>query len=167
CLQAGMDDYVAKPIEPQELIGTIEKWTRSCDPNEATVGRKETVADGSLPVIPIDLEAALDRFDGDKEFLTNMLQEFLDSASGQLETLKKAVEREDAELIEREAHSIKGAAGNLGATGIADVSLKLELLGRKANLSGASEVIAKLKTEFKRLEEYVHQSLKVESEVKS
>ncbi|MGB2981828.1 MAG: PAS domain S-box protein [Candidatus Zixiibacteriota bacterium] len=167
CLQAGMDDYVAKPIEPQELLDTIERWTRSCDPNEATVGRKETVADGSLPVIPIDLEAALDRFDGDKEFLTNMLQEFLDSAFGQLETLKKAVEREDAELIEREAHSIKGAAGNLGATGIADVSLKLELLGRKANLSGASEVIAKLKTEFKRLEEYVHQSLKVESEVKS
>ncbi|MGB7060939.1 MAG: PAS domain S-box protein [Candidatus Zixiibacteriota bacterium] len=167
CLQAGMDDYVAKPIEPQELIGTIEKWTGSCDPNEPTVGRKETVADGSRPVIPIDLEAALDRFDGDKEFLTNMLQEFLDSASGQLETLEKAVEREDAELIEREAHSIKGAAGNLGATGIADVSLKLELLGRKADLSGGNEVIARLKTEFKRLEKYVHQSFQVQSEVKA
>ena len=119
------------------------------------------------PGIPIDLEAALDRFDGDMEFLRKMLQEFLDSASKQLETLEEAAKRGDAELIEREAHSIKGAAGNLGATGIADVSLRLELLGRKTDLSGAHEVIARLKTEFKRLEKHVHQSFKVETEVKS
>ncbi len=167
CLQAGMDDYVAKPIEPQELLGTIEKWTRSCDSNEATVGRKESGTHQLPPGIPIDLEAALDRFDGDNEFLEKMLQEFVESAPKQLEMLEGAIKKGDAKLVEREAHSIKGAAGNLGATGIADVSLRLELLGRKTDLSGAHEVIVRLKTEFKRLEEYVHQSLKVESEVKS
>ena len=167
CLQAGMDDYVAKPIEPQELLGTIEKWTRSCDSNEATVGRKESGTHQLPPGIPIDLEAALDRFDGDNEFLEKMLQEFVESAPKQLEMLEGAIKKGDAKLVEREAHSIKGAAGNLGATGIADVSLKLELLARKTNLTGTNHVIARLKTEFKRLEEYVHQSLKVESEVKS
>ncbi len=167
CLQAGMDDYVAKPIEPQELLGTIEKWTRSCDSNEATVGRKESGAHQLPSGIPIDLEAALDRFDGDNEFLEKMLQEFVESAPKQLEMLEGAIKKGDAKLVEREAHSIKGAAGNLGATGIADVSLRLELLGRKTDLSGAHEVIARLKTEFKRLEKHVHQSLKVESEVKS
>ena len=167
CLQAGMDDYVAKPIEPQELLGTIEKWTRSCDSNEATVGRKESGTHQLPPGIPIDLEAALDRFDGDNEFLEKMLQEFVESAPKQLEMLEGAIKKGDAKLVEREAHSIKGAAGNLGATGIADVSLKLELLARKTNLTGTNHVIARLKTEFKRLEEYVHQSLKVENEVKS
>jgi two-component system sensor histidine kinase/response regulator len=119
------------------------------------------------PGIPIDLEAALDRFDGDNEFLEKMLQEFVESAPKQLEMLEGAIKKGDAKLVEREAHSIKGAAGNLGATGIADVSLKLELLARKTNLSGTNHVIAKLKTEFKRLEEYVHQSFQLQSEVKA
>ena len=111
CLQAGMDDYVAKPIEPQELLGTIEKWTRSCDSNEATVGRKESGTHQLPPGIPIDLEAALDRFDGDNEFLEKMLQEFVESAPKQLEMLEGAIKKGDAKLVEREAHSIKGAAG--------------------------------------------------------
>ena len=76
-------------------------------------------------------------------------------------------EKGDAGLIEREAHSMKGAAGNLGAEAIADVSLKLELLGRGTDLSGAGEVVARLRTEFERLEKYVGQSLQVKSEVKS
>jgi two-component system sensor histidine kinase/response regulator len=162
-----MDDYLAKPIEPQELFDAIAKWTGASDPQETTVGRGQAATDQSPPNIPVDLKAALDRFDGDREFLGSMLQEFLDSASGQLKTLEKAAKRGDAGLIEREAHSIKGAAGNLGAKPIADVSLKLELLGRKGDLSGADEVVTRLRTEFKRLEEYVNQTLQVESEVKS
>ena len=167
CLQAGMDDYLAKPIEPQELFDAIAKWTGASDPQETMVGRGESGVGQSTPHLPIDLKAALDRFDGDQEFLRDMLLEFLDSASGQLKTLEKAAARGDAGLIEREAHSIKGAAGNLGAAAIADVSLKLELLGRKADLSAADQVVARLRTEFKSLEEYVHQTLQVKSEVKS
>jgi two-component system sensor histidine kinase/response regulator len=167
CLQAGMDDYVSKPIEPQNLFDTIARWTKASDPQEATVGRGESGTSQSPSDFPIDLKAALERFDGDREFLQEMLREFLACASGQLKTLKKAAESGDAGLIEREAHSIKGAAGNLGAKAIADVSLKLELLGRKSELSAAGEVVARLKTEFKRLEKYVGQSLQVTSEVKS
>jgi len=167
CLQAGMDDYISKPIEPQELFDTIEKWAKSSVRKKAITGQEGSEKDKLVKYIPIDLETALSRFDGDKKFFREMLQEFLKHAPEQLKTLGDAAKKGNAELVEREAHSIKGAAGNLGAKGIAHLSLKLELLGRTGNLAGAQEMIGNLRTEFEHLEEYIHQWFKVESALKS
>jgi two-component system sensor histidine kinase/response regulator len=171
CFQAGMDDYIAKPIEPQELLDTINKWIKSQDfkkdfpPAASHVsppqGEEDIPTCSELGDV-IDLEATLRRFDGDKEFLKEMLEEFLNYAPKQIETLAKGIETGDAKVVEREAHSLKGAAGNLGAQHIADLSLELELLGREKDLAGSKEIIDNLKGELKRLEEYFNQSFKEE-----
>jgi len=70
-------------------------------------------------------------------------------------------------MVEREAHRLKGAAGNLSAKRLAELALKLELLGRTGNLAGAEEVINSLRNEYKRLEEYFHQFFMMESALKS
>ncbi len=168
CLQAGMDDYVSKPIEPQELFETIEKWTKSR-------GLKKDLLPFTLhpsPLekekdIPVNFETALDRFGGDKKFFKEMLQEFLEYAPKQLEKLAQAIERGDAKVVEREAHSIKGAAGNLGAKVLADLALQLEILGRTGNLTGAKEIIRKVRTEFDQLEKYISRWLQLEGALKT
>jgi two-component system sensor histidine kinase/response regulator len=66
------------------------------------------------------------------------------------------VRKRDAKVVERAAHSLKGAAGNLSAKRIAELALKLELLGRAGDLKGADQLIINLKTEFKRLEKYIN-----------
>jgi two-component system sensor histidine kinase/response regulator len=156
CLAGGMDDYVSKPIEPQELLDAIRKWVGQADESqERTVGVKpndDTRESGPA----VDFEAVLnDRFEGNRGFLSQMLREFLDYAPGQLERMNRAVEKADAKTVETEAHSLKGAAGNLGAGRIAELSLDLELAGRTCRLHGASALIEGLKVELKRMKECV------------
>jgi signal transduction histidine kinase/CheY-like chemotaxis protein/HPt (histidine-containing phosphotransfer) domain-containing protein len=182
CLQAGMDDYISKPIEPQELFAAIEKWTKpggikkDLSPQKSELALSEhTVRQahrpeqsrGIEPVEPIDLESALLRFDGDKEFFKEMLQEFLSYVPKQLEKLAEAIKTDDAKVAEKEAHSLEGAAGNLGAKPMADLALQLELLGRTGDFAGAKKIIGNLKTELTRLGEYYNQSFKEQIALKS
>ncbi len=168
CLAGGMDDYVSKPIEPQELLDAIKKWVASADESqERTVGvRVNDHPQAPGPVV--DFEAVLnDRFEGDRGFLSEMLREFLDYAPGQLERLNRAVEKADAKTVETEAHSLKGAAGNLGAGRVAELSLDLELAGRTGKLRGASALVEGLQVELKRMKECVDNWLREHVGVKS
>jgi two-component system sensor histidine kinase/response regulator len=169
CLQAGMDDYISKPIEPQELFDAIEKWTKSQDSEKDLLPQKSELAlsEHIEPVEPIDLESALRRFEGDKEFFKEMIQEFSSYVPKQLEKLAEAIKTGEAKVVEREAHSLKGAAGNLGAKPMADLALRLEFLGRRGDFAGAKEMIGDLKAELKRLEEYSNRSFKGEIALKS
>jgi two-component system sensor histidine kinase/response regulator len=184
CLQAGMDDYISKPIEPQELFHAIDKWTKSHDSEKdltpftlhlSPLKEEKDIPTGSEivettcgePVEPIDLESALRRFDGDKDFFKEMLQEFLSYAPKQLEKLAEAIKTGEAKVVEREAHSLKGAADNLGVKPIADIALRLEVLGRTGDLAGAEEIVSNLRTAFEHLEEYIDKSLPREGALRS
>ncbi|MGB3093590.1 MAG: PAS domain S-box protein [Candidatus Zixiibacteriota bacterium] len=153
CLQAGMDDYISKPIEPQVMIDTIEKWAKPYRRRTALPRQGTSPKGDRSKGLPIDLETALLRFDNDRELLRQLLQEFLEAAPEQLGTLDEAVRRGDAKTLQSEAHRLKGAAGNLSARFIADLALKLETSGRNGDMSGAEETIAELRTELKKLEQ--------------
>ncbi len=158
CLQAGMDDYISKPIEPQVMIDTIEKWAKPYRRRTALPRQGRSPKGDRSKGLPIDLETALSRFDNDREFLRQLLQEFLEVAPEQLGTLDEAVRRGDAKTLQSEAHRLKGAAGNLSARFIADLALELETSGRNGDLSGAEKTIAELRTELKKLQEYLNAS---------
>ena len=85
----------------------------------------------------------------------------------QLKALEEAMKKGDTRMVEREAHTIKGAAANLGTQRIGDLSFELELLGRKGDLKGTEKLIADLRTEFKNLKEYIEISLPREKVMKS
>jgi two-component system sensor histidine kinase/response regulator len=168
CLQAGMDDYIAKPIEPQELFETISKWTGSRGQEK---GPSPLCVLSASPKtgkeVPLDIQIALDRLAGDKELLEEMLEEFIHYAPEQLGKLVEDMKRGDAKAVEAGAHSIKGGAGNLSANAIANLALKLELLGGKGDLAGARTLVDNLRNEFKRLEEYIKEYLPAQGAVKS
>jgi len=161
CLEAGMDDYVSKPIDPQELFDTINRWIKS-------QGQEKDLSSSALRPsppekekdLPIDFETALNRFDGDKEFYKKMLEEFFNYMPKQLEKLSEAVQKGDAKVVEREAHSVKGGAGNLAASSLADSALQVELSARAGDSASAKEMITKLETEFHRLEEYINKTFR-------
>ncbi|MGB8658404.1 MAG: response regulator [Candidatus Zixiibacteriota bacterium] len=159
CLQAGMDDYISKPIDPHEIIRVIEKWTIPSPLSEVIPQGHEPERLDHLQDPPLDLEAALGRLDNDRAFCTEMIQEFLSHVPKQLQILEEAAKKGDAKMVEREAHSLKGAAGNLGARRIAKPALKLELLARTGDLSGAEELIHNLRIEFKYLEKYIQATI--------
>ncbi len=168
CLGVGMNDYISKPIEPQELLGAVKRWAASEDQDETAEEQLQVKNDDAADDTTINLEKTLnDRFDGDRHFFGEMLREFLDYAPNQLETLDQALTKGDATLVERKAHSLKGAAGNLGASRMAELSLNLELAGRTGDLSGAITTVDMLRAELKRMEERVTQWMEKETVLNS
>ncbi len=89
----------------------------------------------------LDLETALERLGGDKEFLIELLQELLQQVEEELPKLKKAIEEQNYDEVRSMAHGLKGAAANLGADKAMEVFLKLEMMGKEQNLDGAPEAL--------------------------
>jgi signal transduction histidine kinase/CheY-like chemotaxis protein len=137
CLAAGMDAYISKPIQPQELYATIARVV----PDAAAPDMQEQ----------LNLGQALDRVGGDRELLREIAGVFLDSYPGQLAELRDAVARRDSRAVQRAAHGLKGAVGNFGARAAAAAAERLELMGRAQDLAGAEAALGELSEALTRL----------------
>ena len=161
CLEAGMNDFVTKPIRPQQLFATIDKWISRDEREDVLPGRVEDKPqEGVVQTQPqaepvVDLKDALDRVGGDKEFYQELLQEFLEYAPAQVENLKQAVEENDTNTAAKEAHTLKGALANLAARDPSAVAYELEMLAKKGELSQAQEPLSRLESSLSQLKRYV------------
>lgn len=88
----------------------------------------------------LDLESALERTMGDKEFLQELFQEFMQSAPNDIATMQSLLNAKDADGVRRLAHRIKGSAGNLSFLKVAAIALRLESAGSENNLA-ISEIL--------------------------
>jgi len=163
CIASGMDDYTPKPINPQEVLEKIEKWTgaeRSAPAAETAseVSGKDQLPDSKEETQPLDFEKALERAMGDKEFLKMLLEGFIQELPGQIESIKAAIAGADASGLTEEAHKIKGAAANLSACEISEAAKSLEEIGRSRNMDGADQMFSVLVKESKRLAEYMERA---------
>jgi CheY-like chemotaxis protein len=172
CLEAGMDDYLSKPINPQQMFDTIKKWVKSklddssvneeVSENDNIVKAQETPKAASLKEddpagSPVDMKAAMTRFGDDREFFKDMVQEFLNYVPEQMEMLEEALQSKDVSAVQKNAHSIKGAAGNLSAKKIFSLALSLENNGRDSDCLEAPPVLEDLKTEILHLKQFVEE----------
>jgi signal transduction histidine kinase/CheY-like chemotaxis protein/HPt (histidine-containing phosphotransfer) domain-containing protein len=155
CLDSGMDDYIAKPIRPSELLDMVEKWIQE-NPSEADGTSDLDIPDPSV----LDMGDALERFDGDREFFGEVLEDFLESGSVQVRILEQAVRDGDYERLEREAHSLKGAAANLSASRLSKIALELEIMGRTHSLDGAESRIRDIEREIESIQRLVLEPMK-------
>ena len=130
CLRAGMDGYLSKPLDPLLLRAVIE--------DEAAVG-------GLRPVF--EREAALERLGGDTQLLSEVIQLFLADCPRRLAAMKTALDARDAEAIAREAHQLKGAAGNLSVIGLFETAAILEQLGIDRRFDAAEAAWRRLSDE--------------------
>jgi HPt (histidine-containing phosphotransfer) domain-containing protein len=107
----------------------------------------------------LNFKAAVEQFDGDREFLIEVLQGFLKNVRTQVGTIRQAISEEDTEAIWREAHSIKGGAANLTADILAAEASKLESIGRQGHLQECTGALERLNQAFGHLEEYAKNQL--------
>ena len=161
CIAAGMDDYTTKPINPEELLEKIEKWTRveqNASNPEAKVRKERVQPETSEETQPLDLEKALERAMGDKDFLKMLLGGFIQELPDQIESLKIAVADTDTVALTEQAHKLKGAAANLSAYGVSSAAKSLEEIGRSQNMGEANQILEVLLDESKRLTEYIERA---------
>jgi signal transduction histidine kinase/DNA-binding response OmpR family regulator len=143
CLKAGMNDHLAKPIDPDKLFDALLRWipARTAAPNVTVapaVTEQRPPADSAPLEIPgIDTQTALKRTGGNRQRYVSLLQRFADSQVGAVGEIRAALKAQDSATAQRIAHSLKGAAANLGANAL-------------ATAAGSAEVAIKTQSEVER-----------------
>ncbi|HVS35240.1 MAG TPA: response regulator [Gemmataceae bacterium] len=136
CLAAGMDGYVSKPIQPQELFDAID---RLFPPSQIAPGAHATrLAEPSSESV-VGREEALRRVGGDVGLLADLARMFLDAYPQQMTELRAAAGRGDGSAVQRLAHTIKGAVGTFGAGAAFEAALRLEKAARAGDLTHAEQ----------------------------
>jgi two-component system sensor histidine kinase/response regulator len=130
CLQAGMDGYITKPVRFSDIEQTLSDLTDKPKPQVE-------------PAFWNKVEA-LGRIEGDEELLHEMCQIFLENSPKLLRKLQQALAAGDADAVMRLAHSLKGEASYLNATGTCNAARQLEEMGRNKDLARAGDTLAVL-----------------------
>jgi signal transduction histidine kinase/DNA-binding response OmpR family regulator len=141
-LEAGMDDYLPKPVKTEVLEEVLERWVSKANEDKASVFEA-----GEASVGQNSEEEPLDRSvlaslrelqeEGEPDILEELMGLFLSDAPPQLAALREAVEAGDARSVERVAHDLKGSSGNMGAVGIEAICAELEDIGNSEDLAPA------------------------------
>lgn len=100
---------------------------------------------------PVDEEALFELVDEDPVFLEHLVETFREDCKAYLQAIREAVREEDAWALVQEAHGLKGAAANLQADPVSQVSRRLEQMGRERDLDEASAIVDELEDEIDRL----------------
>ncbi len=146
CLEAGMDAYVAKPIQPAQLMETVEGLTASAPAHPVT--RIDARGDQI-----VDEAALLARVDGDRRLLKTVIGLFWADAPEALERIRRAIADHDPRALQHAAHALKGSAANFAALPAVAGARELETMGREGRLEGAEQAYAALEAEIERLTE--------------
>lgn len=125
CLDAGMNDHLAKPIDPARLLGTLARWMQpaaSGAPVAAASGLQ--ILPGVLP--PFDIAAALRRVNGKEMLLLRLILSFSDSYASFSSDLMRLTGSGRHDEAHRLAHSLKGVAASLELAGVAEIAGRIE-----------------------------------------
>ena len=139
CLDAGMVDFVAKPVEPEQLFRTLLRWagkdgaaleglSTSAALDEASAPLAQSTGHQLLPatIEGLDLQAGLRRVMGREDRYLELLKNFVAEQRDAPQRIEAALRDGKAEEAERVAHTLKGLAGTIGAAALHDAAFMLE-----------------------------------------
>jgi CheY-like chemotaxis protein/HPt (histidine-containing phosphotransfer) domain-containing protein len=173
CLAAGMDDYLAKPIRPEEMREIIEKWAATAAletplepatepaPADEAPGLGPDQADDS----PVEIDRLLDFTDGNPENLRELVTLYLDQTRGQIAQMETAAETGNANELRRLAHSCAGASATCGMRRLVPILRELERQGHEGQISGAAALVNQIAVEFEVVRKYLDAYLANHSEL--
>jgi CheY-like chemotaxis protein/HPt (histidine-containing phosphotransfer) domain-containing protein len=160
CLESGMDGYLAKPINPDQLLQTLLQFVPASEQVTAASqhdpsGDAEVLDDELMPdpenLDFVDIPAAMDLVPGGIEAFQRFTQTVLTECSKMMDEIRSGLAEQDAPRLRRGAHTLKGTAGIFGAKRVVNVALRIEALARDGDLIGAQGDLEELDFEVDRM----------------
>ena len=161
-LEAGMDDYIAKPVKAGEIGEILQRWVsvEEDSGNDAEVegpdGAKDVSVNGGGAAVPNALDpttlenlADLEE-DGEQSLMAELAGMFLEGTQSCLVTLREAVDGNDAKSVREAAHTLKGSSGSIGATRMQEVCERLQESAEAGDLREAPRLLGRLEEELER-----------------
>ncbi len=146
CLAAGMDDYVAKPVEPRQLAEKLAQWLPELKADARRIlsgeSRPLEVRDDDQRLF--DRDDLLTRLMDDEELALRIISAYLDDTPQRMQLMKHFINSDDHQGIIRQAHAMKGAASNISAKKIADLMDEIEQLARKKDFAEINQRVAQV-----------------------
>jgi CheY-like chemotaxis protein/HPt (histidine-containing phosphotransfer) domain-containing protein len=161
CLEAGMDDYIAKPIKLESIKEVLDKWLPRTEatPNGGGASNR-TLSQGTLDVEMLSSWRDLTE-DGENDFLTEVIDIFLENTPPMLKEMNEATKNKDARTLQRLAHKLKGSSSNLGAKSMAELCATLEEEASRGQLADAPKLVRDLEGEFAKVSQALRSEWRV------
>jgi CheY-like chemotaxis protein/HPt (histidine-containing phosphotransfer) domain-containing protein len=147
CLEAGMDDYVSKPISASKLFQAIEALIPP-EPEEEEAGASAGPAADGQKSVSLNTDGLIRSFENDRQLFQELVEIFLNDFPQMLNTLRDSLMNADANTFKRTAHSLKGMLRNFQAESAAETAFELEQIGDRGKLDGADQIVDSLAGEL-------------------
>jgi len=163
CIECGMNDHIAKPIDVNQLFSTLARWIQPKESkaslSEAPV-TSEIVIDTPIPptqgpdalphqITGLDLHNALARVGGNERLLKKLIVRFRDTQQTVMERIEIALKSQDQETAKREVHTLKGLAANIGATELSKLALQAESEFQSQNAEALQKALSLVDIELR------------------
>jgi PAS domain S-box-containing protein len=180
CLECGMDEFITKPVKSEILFKTLNQLTAGRQrilEDEAGYPNAPAIPEEQLPAIipdteaaaiggaqarspqaglPIDIERSIERA-GDREFWEELITTYVEETTRLIYEMEESLGKNDIPLFQRQAHTIKGSSAEMAIEPMRATSEILDRMGKDRDLSGAGPVYDSLKSEYKRLLDYLRE----------
>ena len=148
CLDAGMDDYIVKPVNPDTLVEIIDKWFGQSQ----TQDQDEMCIDSVREDEVFKKEDLLKRLMGDELIAKEIIHVFLNDTPDRIAALKESLENGDAIQGQRQAHTLKGASANIGAVALKEVAYQIETAAKAGDFEQSKSLLSEIDKAFLKLE---------------
>jgi CheY-like chemotaxis protein len=153
CLDAGMNDYISKPISAEQLFFLMEKWSSIIlkRNTETNIQKNSPISENRLQIFV--KEKFMERMAGDYNLVNEITSMFLNNIPVIIANMKKAADIDNMDEVSSYAHSIKGSSANIGGDVLSDIAAKIEKLGRSGKTTEIQTLIPELEKQFELLAE--------------